>query len=608
MTLKTFLDGDTASMTMEMDVTHSSHQDMNLIDILWEQDIDLGARREVFDFNHRQKEHEHQRQLELQEQKRLHLLREKEKALLAQLQLDEETGEYIPRPPPSGPLRPPAEPLQIVQDVSFTDGSGNPMSFDECLQLLAETFPVDEPEQNSPTCLDTNVVSMMSPEQPAVPPAALTPPTQTMSPDLEQTWMEILSLPELQNCLNLPVDDSLENSTYPLTNSPEEQSPNYTFYNMSSLSEGETPTTADVNVCPDEFMNTFDGSVPGVVPAPEPDDLGQDAECFGDLFYAGADLEENVGRRSPDGTDSDASRPTLAPADLYSLSPGDAFDQGELAELPESDSGISSHTSPNASSPGKSVSGDGSCHYSDSDMEEMEQNPGSAVSVYSEMFSLDFQPDDLQQTVPESALLLLPPLEAPEAKLAAPVERGGSGDAPFTKDKLKRRSDTRLSRDEARAKALKIPLSVDMIINLPVDDFNEVMSKHQLSEAQLALVRDIRRRGKNKVAAQNCRKRKMENIVGLEGELDALQEERQQLLADKRRNATALRQMKRQLSSLYMEVFASLRDENGRAYSPAEYSLQQSTNGSVFLVPRVRKAPPLKRQAGTSLANAKPAH
>lgn len=90
-------------------------QDMNLIDILWEQDIDLGARREVFDYNHRQKEHEHQRQLELQEQKRLHLLQEKEKALLAQLQLDEETGEYIPRPPPSGPLQLPAEPLQGTQ-------------------------------------------------------------------------------------------------------------------------------------------------------------------------------------------------------------------------------------------------------------------------------------------------------------------------------------------------------------------------------------------------------------------------------------------------------------------------------------------------------------
>lgn len=88
---------------------------MNLIDILWKQDIDLGARREVFDYNHRQKEHELQRQLELEEEKRLHLLREQEKALLAQLQLDEETGEYIPCPPPSAPLQSAITPLEVTQ-------------------------------------------------------------------------------------------------------------------------------------------------------------------------------------------------------------------------------------------------------------------------------------------------------------------------------------------------------------------------------------------------------------------------------------------------------------------------------------------------------------
>lgn len=88
---------------------------MDLIDILWKQDIDLGARREVFDFNHRQKEHELQRQRELEEEKRLHLLREKEKALLAQLQLDEETGEYIPRTQPSIPLPLGVTPLEVTQ-------------------------------------------------------------------------------------------------------------------------------------------------------------------------------------------------------------------------------------------------------------------------------------------------------------------------------------------------------------------------------------------------------------------------------------------------------------------------------------------------------------
>lgn len=44
-----------------------------------------------------------------------------------------------------------------------------------------------------------------------------------------------------------------------------------------------------------------------------------------------------------------------------------------------------------------------------------------------------------------------------------------------------------------------IPLEVHDIINLPMDEFNERLSKHDLSEAQLSLIRDIRRRGKNKV-------------------------------------------------------------------------------------------------------------
>ena len=37
------------------------------------------------------------------------------------------------------------------------------------------------------------------------------------------------------------------------------------------------------------------------------------------------------------------------------------------------------------------------------------------------------------------------------------------------------------------------------IVNLPMDEFNDLLSKHELSEEQLNLCRDIRRRGKNKV-------------------------------------------------------------------------------------------------------------
>ena len=57
-----------------------------------------------------------------------------------------------------------------------------------------------------------------------------------------------------------------------------------------------------------------------------------------------------------------------------------------------------------------------------------------------------------------------------------------------------------MTRDEKRARALNVPISVDDIINLPMDEFNERLSKFDLSEAQLSLIRDIRRRGKNKVS------------------------------------------------------------------------------------------------------------
>lgn len=416
----------------------------------------------------------------------------------------------------------------------------------------------------------------------------------------------------IQQCLNMQMEDTVETTAYPLSNSPEVQNPNYPnhqliqtadFYPMTSMTDVKTDI---LNVGPPEFMNVCDSSVPGMLPSDHLTQMKADAsqldanfstENFCDIFYPNTVLEESSGHHSLEGKESMSDVPNKAPftpMDLYSLSPGDPFDQGKsnlTADIADSDSGISTNSSPNSSSPGKSVNGNGSFGFSDSDMEEMDQNPGSADCDYSEMFSLNFQPDDLESQVPASSPGGEPQdmEEMPKQYKGDPAEETGHSSSPFTKDKAKKRSDTRLSRDELRAKALKIPFTADMIINLPVDDFNELMSKHQLNEAQLALVRDIRRRGKNKVAAQNCRKRKMENIVGLESDLDSLKDEKERLLSEKSKNMTDLKEMKRQLNSLYLEVFGKLRDEKGNSYSPSEYSLQQSTDGSIFLVPRIKK-------------------
>jgi len=66
---------------------------------------------------------------------------------------------------------------------------------------------------------------------------------------------------------------------------------------------------------------------------------------------------------------------------------------------------------------------------------------------------------------------------------------------------------------------VQIPLTMDEMIDSTVEQFNELLSKYQLSDAQNQLIRDIRRRGKNKLAAQNCRKRKLEVIQTVEDEV-----------------------------------------------------------------------------------------
>ncbi|XP_041673514.1 endoplasmic reticulum membrane sensor NFE2L1a [Cheilinus undulatus] len=147
------------------------------------------------------------------------------------------------------------------------------------------------------------------------------------------------------------------------------------------------------------------------------------------------------------------------------------------------------------------------------------------------------------------------------------------------------------SRDERRARALKVPFSNDLIVNLPVDEFNDLLSKYKLNEEQLTLIRDIRRRGKNKIAAQNCRKRKMDVLLGLKGDVAGLRRYRSRLLREKQEALRSLQEMKRQLGILYQDIFSRLRDEEGRPLDPMEYLLQFESSGSVTVASRQQGAP-----------------
>merc|ERR1719419_626958 len=96
-----------------------------------------------------------------------------------------------------------------------------------------------------------------------------------------------------------------------------------------------------------------------------------------------------------------------------------------------------------------------------------------------------------------------------------------------------RSSGIRMNKDEklARDAGIKLQIKAD-IVDPPMDEFNDMLSKEDLTEEQLNICRDIRRRGKNKVAAQNCRKRKLEQIEELQIRLDEARKRQHQLQDD----------------------------------------------------------------------------
>ncbi|KFQ29165.1 Nuclear factor erythroid 2-related factor 2, partial [Merops nubicus] len=576
-------------------------QDMNLIDILWRQDIDLGARREVFDFSQRQKEYELEKQKKLEKERQEQLQKEQEKALLAQLELDEETGEFVPVQPAQRVQSENTEPPLAFSQTSKPEAEA--LSFDDCMQLLAEAFPfVDDNEGSSaafqslvPAQINSNSVFISSDQsqQPESPVLVSLTDAENMQ-NIEQVWEELLSLPELQ-CLNIENDNLAEVSTITSPGTkPAEMQDSYNYYSSLPIMR------KDANCSPD-FLDSIEGPFSSIFPPEDTSQLGvnslndtpsSNSDFCEDFYTTFIDTKANDDTETTNTISQSLAEILSEPIDLSDFSLCKAFNgshSGTAPECNDSDSGISLNASSSVASPEHSVEssayGDKAFGCSDSEMEDTDSAPGSVPQSNAGVYSLQLRDQALPSVGPSTQT---PSLQCTSTVKKEPPASPGHPKAPFMKDKPSSRLEAHLTRDEQRAKALQIPFPVEKIINLPVDDFNEMMSKEQFNEAQLALIRDIRRRGKNKVAAQNCRKRKLENIVELEQDLSNLKDEREKLLKEKGEHDKSLRQMKKQLTTLYLEVFSMLRDEDGRSYSPSEYSLHQTRDGNVYLVPRIK--------------------
>lgn len=166
----------------------------------------------------------------------------------------------------------------------------------------------------------------------------------------------------------------------------------------------------------------------------------------------------------------------------------------------------------------------------------------------------------------------------------------GTIQKPIFRDKMRSKSgrrseDEQLTRDEKRARNLNIPITVFDVINLPMDEFNERLSKYDLSETQLSLIRDIRRRGKNKVAAQNCRKRKLDQITSLEEEVKHMKDRKHKLLHDREFFSMEKQKVHSKYVQLFRHIFSRLRENEQQEFRLYEASMPQkkpASNGTIL--------------------------
>ncbi|VDM67509.1 unnamed protein product [Strongylus vulgaris] len=105
----------------------------------------------------------------------------------------------------------------------------------------------------------------------------------------------------------------------------------------------------------------------------------------------------------------------------------------------------------------------------------------------------------------------LAPREIEEPSMYPRTVCGSNGDnsvSPTLANMPRRRG--RQSKDEQLAAANRLPLSAREISEMTLGELHKVLKNEDLTEQQKQLIRKIRRRGKNKVAARTCRERRGE--------------------------------------------------------------------------------------------------
>lgn len=130
------------------------------------------------------------------------------------------------------------------------------------------------------------------------------------------------------------------------------------------------------------------------------------------------------------------------------------------------------------------------------------------------------------------------------------------------------------------------PTSRDKLVSMPVEEFNQLLEQTRLSDIEVAFMKEWRRRGKNKTAAQVARKRKREELSDLDGEVSGLQRQRAQLQSQYDRLRSEVAALRERTVAAEEGFYQRYRTQRGAAVSRDSHSIHVTGDGRVMLVPR----------------------
>ena len=130
------------------------------------------------------------------------------------------------------------------------------------------------------------------------------------------------------------------------------------------------------------------------------------------------------------------------------------------------------------------------------------------------------------------------------------------------------------------------PITRDKLVIMPVEDFNSLLDEALLSEIEVAFMKEWRRRGKNKMAAQIARKRKREELFELEDDMDTLRQKKSKLQQSVAKLNALIASYKRRVEVGEKKIYERYSHAHGSLVSQETHTIHMTDDGKTMLVPR----------------------